>query len=120
MRVLPQVSIIIMVMRIGWDLRDIARAFGGNANSIHTQRTTNKDVLWGGFFGFFEGPNIARMHSRSQSLSVGGVEASVRADRKSLLGVTLGREGIYAGMQYTSRQDAHCSECLCHQNGRQR
>jgi hypothetical protein len=86
------------------DLEDISGLVGAPANTIRTSRDNGKEVLWEGFFGMFEGPQIARFHSQTRTLAIGGITAAINKQRKTLLGIPLSHDS-YAYIE-SNRQGA--------------
>lgn len=81
------------------NLFEIAAIVGGAPDAVRTHKGSMPEVLWEGFFGMFEGPEILRRHEAGQSLTLSGITASVQKSRNSLLGIPWGSSDKYNYLQ---------------------
>ncbi len=73
------------------DLKEIREIFGSPKDPMHSSRQRGKDVLWEGLFGFADGPEVVRFSQSKDTLAVNGIAAAAYRNRRSLIGITLGR-----------------------------
>jgi hypothetical protein len=74
------------------DIKDIAKTFDADAAAISKNHSSTRDVLWEGIFGMFEGPQIARFHSSSETLAWRGLVARNGHSYKTVAGIPIAQK----------------------------
>jgi hypothetical protein len=72
------------------NLQELARVFGGSVHA--TRKRRGKVILWEGFFGFGDGPQVCAEYTTERHFSGHTMRATRSTIRKSLVGIPLSRQ----------------------------